>query len=270
MNIIDIISYIILGIIQGFTEPLPISSSGHLLIFKNLINTNNLNDLNFEIIVNFGSLLAVLFIYRKKILNIINDFFKYIKTKELKYYTNFKYALLIVVATIPAGILGLLLKDKIEALSSNVKYVGIALLVTALALFIVKSIDGKKDDKDITYKDAIKVGLFQAIALLPGISRSGATLTGALLCNIKKEKAFDYSFMLYIPISVATMMLGVSDLIKEPNLNNLILPYTLGMIASMIVTYFSLKLFMDIVKKKKLMYFVFYCLIVGTLVILFL
>ena len=265
----EIIKYIILGIVQGFTEPLPISSSGHLLIFKNLFNLN-LGDLNFEIITNFGSLLAILFLYRKKIIKIIKEFFLYIKTKEKKYYSNFKYALLIVVGTIPAGILGLLFKDKIELISSNVKYVGIALLITALALFIVKNINGKKDDSDITYKDAIKVGLFQAIALLPGISRSGATLTGALLCNIKKDKALDFSFMLYIPISLATMILGVSDLVSSPDVKNLILSYFLGFLFSMIVTYFALKLFIDIVKKNKLIYFVIYCLIVGTLVILFL
>ena len=265
----EIIKYIILGIVQGFTEPLPISSSGHLLIFKNLFNLN-LGDLNFEIITNFGSLLAILFLYRKKIIKIIKEFFLYIKTKEKKYYSNFKYALLIVVGTIPAGILGLLFKDKIELISSNVKYVGIALLITALALFIVKNINGKKDDSDITYKDAIKVGLFQAIALLPGISRSGATLTGALLCDIKKDKALDFSFMLYIPISLATMVLGVSDLVSSPDVKSLILPYFLGFLFSMIVTYFALKLFIDIVKKNKLIYFVIYCLIVGTLVILFL
>ena len=258
-----------MGLIQGFTEPLPISSSGHLLIFKNLLGVG-LADLNFEIITNFGSFLAIIFIYRKKLLKIIREFFLYLKTKELKYYASFKYALLIVIGTIPAGILGFIFKSEIESISSNVKYVGIALLVTALALFIVKNINGKKEDDDISYKDAIKIGLFQAVALLPGISRSGATLTGGLLCNIKKDKALDFSFMLYIPISVATMILGVSDLVNDPNIKSLMFPYFLGFLFSMVVTYFALKLFMDIVKKNKLIYFVIYCLIVGTLVILFL
>lgn len=269
MNIIETINYIILGIIQGFTEPLPVSSSGHLLIFKKLFNLKT-NDLSFEIIVNFGSLIAILFIYRKKIIEIIKDFIMYIKTKKLKYYNNFKYALLIIISSIPAGILGLLFKDNIEALSSNIKYIGIALLVTALALFTIKNIDGKKNDNEITYKDAIKIGFFQAIALLPGISRSAATLTGALLCNIKKEKAFDFSFMLYIPISFATMILGINDLVNTQNPSNLLLPYLLGMITSSIVTYLSLKLFKDIVKKKKLIYFVLYCLTIGILVTIFL
>lgn len=266
----NILEYIILGIIQGITEPLPISSSGHLLIFKKLFKINALKDLNFEIIVNFGSLLAILFLYRKDIIKIIKDFFSYIKTKDEKYKTNYKYAWYIVIATIPAGILGLLLKDKIELISNNIKYIGIALLITALALFIVRKIDGKKDKKDMTYKDAIKIGLFQSIALLPGISRSGSTIVGGLLSDLKKDTAVNFSFMLYIPISIATMVLGVSDLVKTPNISSYLLPYGLGMIASAIFTYYSLKLFINIVKQKKLIYFVIYCLIVGTLVLLFL
>ena len=263
-----IIEYIILGIVQGLTEPLPISSSGHMLIFKSLFNMSVLKDLNIEIIANFGSFIAICFIYRKKIISIIKDFFMYIKTKEKKYYTNFKYALLIVVGTIPAGIAGLLLKDHIANLSSNVKYVGIALLITALFLYLVKNIDGKKDDGSITFKDAIIIGIVQILALLPGISRSGSTLTAGLLLGIKKDKAFDFSFMLYIPISIATMILGVSDLIGTNA--SLLFPYFLSMLMAFVFTYLSLKVFRNMVISKKLKYFVYYCIIVGILVILFL
>lgn len=270
MNFIEVIKYVVLGIIQGFTEPIPVSSSGHLVIFKELFNLNTLGDLNFEIIVNFGSLITILFIFRKKIVKLIKEFFLYLKTKEEKYKVSYKYCWLIVIGSIPAGILGLLLKDKIELISGNVKYIGIALLITALALFLVRKIEGHKSEKEITYKDGLLVGLFQSVALLPGISRSGSTIVGGLFRDLDKETAFDYSFMLYIPISFATMFLGVSDLIKTPNISTYILPYFLGMIASMIMTYFSLKLFKNIVKNNKLIYFVVYCLIVGTLVLLFL
>ena len=109
-----ILKYLILGIIQGFTEPLPISSSGHLRIFKSLFNSEVLSDMNFEIIVNFGSLIAILILYRKEIASIIKDFFMFIKTKEKKYSVNYKYAWLIVVGTIPAALLGLFVKDFIE------------------------------------------------------------------------------------------------------------------------------------------------------------
>lgn len=269
LKTINLLKYIFLGALQGFTEPLPISSSGHLVIFKNLIKMDVLNDLNFEIIVNFGSLLAILFLYRKTIIKLIKEFFLYIKTKNNKYKQSFKYCLLIVIGTIPAGLIGIIFKSQIDKLSKYVKLIGIALLITAVALFIVRKKDGTKEEKDITYLDALKIGLFQAVALLPGISRSGSTIVGGLLSNLKKDTAVTFSFMLYIPISLATLVLGITDLITAPNLSELACPYFISMIVSAIVTYFSAKLFLDIIKKKKLIYFVYYCIVVGTLVIIF-
>lgn len=263
------LKYIILGIIQGLTEPLPISSSGHLVIFKNLFNLNSLNDLNFEIIVNFASFLAISFIYRKDITKLIKDSINYLKTKNYKYYHSFKYILLIILACIPAGILGFIFKDKIDLISSNVKYIGIALLITSLALFIVKKIDGIKNNNNITYKDSVIIGLFQGVALLPGISRSGATLTGGLLRNIKKEDAVKFSFMLYLPISIASFILGIKDFTTSSNFNNLYISYILGFIFSLFTTYFTTKWFINIIKKKKLIYFSIYCFIVGLLVLIF-
>lgn len=270
MNIIKILQYVFLGIIQGFTEPIPISSSGHLMIIKELFNFEMINDINFEIVVNFGSFIAIFFLYRKEIFKIITDFFGFIKTKEDKYKENYKYAWLIVLGTIPAGIFGFLFKDKVEALSGNIKLIGIALLITSLALFLIKDTKGKKEKKDISILDSIIVGLFQVVALFPGISRSGATIVGATSRDMKRKTAINYSFMLYLPISLATMLLGVKDLIETPFITSLILPYALAMIASMIVTYFSAKWFINIMKKGKLGYFSLYCLIVGILVILFL
>ncbi|MBO5182851.1 MAG: TSUP family transporter [Bacilli bacterium] len=257
-----LLKYLILGIIQGFTEPLPISSSGHLRIFKSIFNSEVLSDMNFEIIVNFGSLVAILVLYRKEIINIIKDFFCYIKTKEKRYEVNFKYAWLIAIGTIPAALLGLFVKDFIEEYFTT-KLVGLMLIITSILLFIIKDIKGKKEKKDMTIKDAIKIGLFQVVALLPGISRSGATVVGGMKSNLTRETALNYSFMLYIPISLASMILGVSDLFSSGNLNELLIPYIVSMIAAGIVTYYAAKLFIDIMKKGKLIYFSIYCLIVG-------
>lgn len=264
-----LLKYLILGIIQGFTEPLPISSSGHLRIFKSIFSDNVLNDMNFEIIANFGSLIAILVLYRKEIISIISDFFKYISTKEKKYKTNYNYAWYIVIGTIPCALLGLFVKDFIEE-KTTVKFVGAMLLVTALFLFLIKDIKGKKEKEDLNFIDAIKIGLFQAVALLPGISRSGATVVGGMFSNLKRETALNYSFMLYIPVSLASMVLGVSDLIGSGNLSSLFIPYFVSMIASGIVTYYSAKLFMNIMKKGKLIYFSIYCLIAGLLTIILL
>lgn len=254
--------YVILGIIQGFTEPLPISSSGHLRIFKSIFNSDILNDMNFEIVVNFGSLIAILILYRKEIISIIKDFFSYLKTKEDKYKTNYKYAWLIVVGTIPAAIFGLFIKDIIEQ-HFTTKLVGLMLIITSLLLYIIKDIKGNKDKEDMTFIDALKIGLFQVVALLPGISRSGATVVGGMKSNLKRETALNYSFMLYIPISIASMILGVSDLINAGNLSEVFIPYLVSMIAAGFVTYFAAKLFIDIMKKGKLIYFSIYCFIVG-------
>ena len=263
-----LIMYMILGLIQGFTEPIPVSSSGHLVIFNALLNVEELNDLNFEIFVNFGSFIAICLFYRKEIIDIIKDFFMYIKTKDKKYEINYKYAWLIVIGTIPAGIVGILAKDIIESISS-VKIVGVSLLITAIMLFMVKDIKGEKKKENMTFKDAIVIGLFQVIALFPGISRSGSTLVGGMSRNLERETAFKYSFMLYLPISIATMLLGVLDVIENPISNTLIIPYVLGMIAAGILTYFSIRWFKDIMQKGKLKYFVYYCLVMGIITILF-
>lgn len=257
-----LLKYLILGIIQGFTEPLPISSSGHLRIFKSILNSEVLSDMNFEIVVNFGSLVAILILYRKEIVNIIKDFFCYIKTKEEKYEVNYKYAWLIVVGTIPAALLGLFVKDFIEE-HFTTKLVGLMLIITSILLFMIKDIKGKKEKQDMTVLDALKIGLFQVVALLPGISRSGSTVVGGMKSNLTRETALNYSFMLYIPISVASMVLGISDLLSSGALNELFIPYLVSMIAAGIVTYYAAKLFIDIMKKGKLIYFSIYCFIVG-------
>ena len=270
--IIDLIKYIFLGIVQGFTEPIPVSSSAHLLIFQKLIGNINVDYEILSIITNFGSLIAICIIFWKDIKNLFEGFFGYLIKKEKKYYDDYKYAWLVIVATIPAGIMGLVVTKLglFDFLEENTKFIGITLLITALFLFLIKDIKGKKEDKDISFKNAIMVGFFQVVALIPGISRSGATIVGGMKENFTRETAFKFSFILYIPISLANMVLGVKDLIElNPDFNTLIC-YLSAFLASTIVTYFSARWFKNIIKKGKLIYFVFYCLIVGTLVILFL
>ena len=268
MNIIEIIKYIILGIIQGLTEPLPISSSGHVFILKELFNIGT-TDLNFEIIVNFGSLLAILLIYKDDLIKLIKNFFLYFKEKTEETKNDFKYCWLIVLGSIPIGIIGLTCKDQIENALNKTYIVGIAFLITALFLFLVKNIKGKKNDNDLTIKDSIIIGLTQVIAVFPGISRSGSTLIGGLFRNLDRSTALKYSFMLYIPVSVGTTILGCKDLLEMGNIHDIILPYGLGFIASFVVSYFTLRWFMGAVKKGNLKYFSIYCLILGLLILIF-
>ena len=266
-----IIHYIILGLVQGFTEPIPVSSSGHIMIINNLLNTN----IDMEILAtltNFGSLIAIAFLYRERIITLFKDFFSYLKNKDKSTYNNYKYCLLLVIGTIPAGIMGLIVTklDLFDFLENNIKFVGVTLLITALFLFAIRNVKGKKDNKDLSFKDALVIGIFQVFALLPGISRSGATIVGGLSRNLKREVAFDFSFLLYIPISVATGILGIKDLIGSSLDGITIVMYLISTVIAGVVTYFATIWFKDIVKKGKLIYFVIYCLIVGLLVILFL
>lgn len=264
-----LIKYILLGIIQGITEPLPISSSGHIFIIKQLFNTNMFNDLNFEIFVNFASFIAILIIFWKDVIKLIDGFFKYLFKKNKQYYNEFKYCMLIIIGSIPVGILGILFKDEIETTLSKTWIVGIMFIITGICLLLVKNIKGNKDDYDITYKDAIIIGLIQGLALFPGLSRSGMVLVGCLLCKLNREASLKYTFMLYFPVSAATMILGVKDVIDTGLSSSLLLYYFVGMIFSFIFTYLFYKVLSNIVKKGKLYKFSIYLFIVGIFVLLY-
>lgn len=260
----NILIYIILGIIQGITEPLPISSSGHIFLFRNLFNTEMFNSLNFEIIANFGSFIAIFIIFWHDIKELIIAFLGYIfkKEKRKQYFPKFKYSLFVILSTIPVGITGIIFKSKLESLY-NLKGLAFAFLITALSLFIVRNIKGEKDDEDITWKDALIIGLFQAVTIIPGISRSGTVLVACLLCKLKRETALKYTFILYFPVSVASMLLGVKDLVTTTGLSDLLIPYFSGMVAAGIITYFSYQWLSKLVKKGKLWKFSIYCLLLA-------
>lgn len=266
-----LIKYIIIAIIQGITEPLPISSSGHMFLFKRLFNTNLVSDFNYEIFCNFGSFLAILFIFRKDIYKLLKDFFTFIFNSKKRNETKkgFMYCIYVAVSTIPVGITGLLFKDLIEQKFQQIYILGFAFLLTSLALFLVRNIKGTKEDYDITLKNAIIIGLFQAITILPGISRSGTVLVACLLCNLSRKASLKYTFILYFPVSVASMALSITDVFSSPNLSSLILPYIMGMIVSLIITYFSYEWLSNWIKKGKLVYFSIYCLILACFIFIY-
>ncbi|WP_430791478.1 undecaprenyl-diphosphate phosphatase [Virgibacillus flavescens] len=264
-----LIKYLFLGLLQGFTEPIPISSSGHLVILQELFEIE-IEGLSFEILVNFGSLLAVLVIYRKDIIRLIQNSINYILTKNQDTKSDFQFVLYLVIATIPTGILGLLFENYITSKLSTVAVVGVTLLITGVALWVIRNLRGRKGEGEIKVKDAIIVGLAQSVALIPGISRSGATIVAAMLMGMKIETALRFSFLLYIPVSLGITMMSIDEIIHDENINALAIPYVLAFAASIIATYFSLKWFMNIMARGNLKYFSFYCFVVGILVIIFL
>ena len=157
-----------------------------------------------------------------------------------------------------------ILFSKIE---NNIKIVGLSLIITSILLFLIRNFKGKKTDKNIEFKDAFVVGCFQILGLFPGISRSGSTIVGGMFSNLKRDTAFKYSFMLYIPMSIAAMALELGNLNID---SSLILNYSVSIIVSLIVTFLVTKWFRKIVNEGKLIYFSIYCFIVGMLVIMFL
>jgi len=264
----NLIRYIILGFIQGFTETIPVSSSGHLMIFKKILDFN----VDFEtiaILTNFGSLLAIIILFWNDIIKIIKGFFSYIKNKDNKSKDDYKYAWMIVIGCIPAGFMGLVIKyfDLFEKIEKNVKVVGFSLIITSILLFAIRNFKGTKGDSKIGFKEALAVGCFQILGLFPGISRSGSTIVGGMSQDLKRDTAFKYSFMLYIPMSLAAMLVEIKDIQIE---SGLVIYYIISVVVSLIVTLLVTKWFRKIVNNGKLIYFSIYCFVVGLLVILFL
>ncbi|WP_197046595.1 undecaprenyl-diphosphate phosphatase [Oceanobacillus salinisoli] len=261
--------YLFLGLVQGITEPIPISSSGHLVIFREIFGIEA-EGLSFEIFVNFASLLAILVIYREDIIRLIQNSYLYLFKKEEEAKSDFRFIVYLIIATIPVGVIGVLFGEVIGDTLSNPVVVGYTLLITAAAVWIIRNLRGKKNDGDLSTKDAIIVGLAQTAALTPGISRSGATIVASMLVGMKQETALRFSFLLYIPVSVGTTILEVPDLIGSDEFQAMLIPNLIAFITAFIASYFALKWFMGIMARGNLKYFSYYCVVVGLLVILFL
>lgn len=264
----EILKYIFLGFIQGFTETIPVSSSGHLMIFKELMDVNVDFD-TIAILTNFGSLIAIIILFWNDIVKLLKNFFKYLTTKDKEAKADYKYCWMIVLGCIPAGLVGLLVSyfDIFDKIEDNIKIVGLSLIITSVLLFAIRNFKGKKDDNKIGVKEALTVGCFQILGLFPGISRSGSTIVGGMSQGLKRDTAFKYSFMLYIPMSIAAMALEITDLDIE---SSLIIHYICSIVVSLVVTLLVTKWFRKIVNNGKLIYFSIYCFVVGLLVLLFL
>jgi undecaprenyl-diphosphatase len=264
----ELLKYLFLGLFQGFTEPIPISSSGHLQLAQHYLGID-LPGLTFELLVNTASLFAVLIIYRGDIMRLIMNGLGYFKDKSPENKRDFHFIIYLVIGTIPAGVIGVLFGDFISDNLSSIKTVAITLIITGIALWLIRNLRGRKHDGDLTIKDAIIIGLAQAVALIPGISRSGATIVAAMARGMNQETALRYSFLLFIPVSLGGMVLGFSDLLDDPNLSTMMMPYTVAFLGSLVASYFSLKWFMNVMAKGNLKIFAIYCVIVGIAVLIF-
>ncbi len=268
-NIIILLKYIFLGLLQGVTEPIPISSSGHLVLAQHFMGIST-DKLTFELLVNTGSLIAVLLIYRHDIARLLKNGLAYLATRNEEAKADFRFIVYLIIGTIPAGLAGVFFEEQISTIiKGGVIGVAITLLITGVALFLIRNLRGRKQDKDLRLRDAVIVGLAQMIALIPGISRSGATIVAAMGLGMKPDTALRFSFLLYIPVSLGGALLSAADMIQDSDLMALFIPYLLAFLASLIASYFALKWFMGIMRKGNLIYFSIYCFVVGIAVLLF-
>ena len=208
-----IVEYIILGIVQGISEMLPISSSGHMKIVKEVLNISN-NDLSLEILFHLASLLSLCIFFAPILKELVINNYLYIVRRKREYREDFRYLICLCIASIPAGIIGILLKDKIEVLFSNVRYVGISLMVTSLILYITYKLPSKKEE--ITYKRSFVIGVFQSIGIIPGISRSGITYLGSKSVGLENKKASEFIFLMLIPVTFGSFIFSFDNIVSIP------------------------------------------------------
>lgn len=260
---------ILLGIIQGATEFLPVSSSGHLVIFQHFLGVTEGN-LEFAIVLHLGTLLAIFVAYWNSIKNMIIEFFKMIgdlfakRSLCLDKSKYRKYIVYILVASVPAGIIGVLFEDAIDSVFSSVAVVSVTLLITGILLILGEKV-GKRNRRkieDLGYRTSFFVGLFQMFAIMPGISRSGSTIVGGLLGGLEKEEAVEFSFLMSIPAVLGSLLLKIKDIISL-GVSESILPLIIGFLCAAIIGYLSIKLLENLVQKGKLVYFSYYCFIVS-------
>ncbi|MBI2665249.1 undecaprenyl-diphosphate phosphatase [Candidatus Woesearchaeota archaeon] len=252
---VSILEAIGLGVIQGITEWLPVSSSGHLVIFQRLLGITQ--PIVLDVFLHLGSLLVVFFVFRNDILKLIRGV-----AKGEAFYQ--KYFLMLVLGTIPIGVVGYFFKEFVEKAFESILIVGWGLLLTGILLFSSKFPLIK--EKGIGWRRALVIGLGQAVAILPGVSRSGTTISLGLMQGVKREEAARFSFLLFIPAILGAVILEFPTISIIENIPALIA----GVIVTILVSYFSLNLLLKLIKNSQLNYFGWYCFALGIIVLMFL
>lgn len=253
----SILEAIILGIIQGLTEFLPVSSSGHLELAKSILGDNSLPEesLMMTVVLHFATALSTLVVFRKEVAEIIRGLF------QLKWNEEAQFSVKIILSMIPAAIVGVAFNDQIEALFSHqVVLVGIMLIATGLLLFLADR--AQKTERSVSFGNAVIIGVAQAIAILPGISRSGATISTSVLLGIDRERAARFSFLMVVPLIFGKM---AKDLLDGGSAmaGMEFTPLLVGALAAFIAGLLACRWMIAIVKKSQLKYFSFYCFAVG-------
>jgi len=266
--------YLILGLVQGITEFLPVSSSGHLVIFTKLFGLPT--DLFFDALVHVATALAVVIYFRKDVWNLIKGFFlgllQAVRIRSIKkvYYESvyFKLSCLILVATFATGIIGISFQDYFEGWFNSLLHVGYFLLLTGGLILLAEKVGtGKKKEKEFTKMDALLIGAAQGAAIAPGLSRSGTTISMALLRDLDRNLAARFSFILSLPAILGAILFQGKSLLEDGIGEISMFPYVLGFVAAFISGLIAIRIFMLMIQKISLRPFAYYCFAVGIIVL---
>lgn len=257
---------LIQGIVQGLTEFLPVSSSAHLVIVPYLLNWNldPQKAFIFNVLVQLGTLVAVIIYFWKDLVSIITATLQGLKEKQPFATSERRLGWYIILGTIPAGLAGLILKSKVEEAFNSPTLTAILLFVTAILLSLAEILSKKEKGLDqLTWLDSLVIGLFQALAIFPGISRSGATVSGGLFKGYTREAAARFSFLLSVPIMLAAGLLSILDLVKADFFMDFLPTMIFGFVIAGIIGYFSIRWLLGYLKKNSLFGFALYCALLS-------
>jgi undecaprenyl-diphosphatase len=250
-----------LGIVQALTEFLPVSSSGHLVVLQHLFGLTE-PMLAFDVLLHVGSLVAVIVFYRRRLWQLVVSVFRPARAPRGR-----RLILMIVLASVPAAVVGVGFEKFFEELFSSPSAVGVFWLLTAGLLFGASRLrEGQKTADDVTASDALLIGLFQAVAILPGVSRSGATIVAAILCGLKAKEAADFSFLIYLPAVFGATVSKLSEL--SGTAHHELIVYGFGAVAAAVVSYGAIWLLLRLLQRRVIQPFAWYCLGAGALTLL--
>ncbi len=260
----SLLNAIILGLIQGLTEFLPVSSSGHLVLFSSLLNFDQ-SGIAFDVFVHLGTLLSVLLVFRKELIQmILAPYAIWIQKSEDPDLKEFlRWDMFVVIATIPAVIVGLFFKDAIEQAFQSVLLVFFMLILTGLFMFLTQFL--KNQDKPFGISNSFIIGIAQAFAILPGISRSGSTIFAGIAQGIDRVKAAKFSFIMSIPAILGAAILQLKDIVEKPLATSELLVFITGGLMSAITGYLAIIWLLKIVQRGSLQWFGYYCFTVGSI-----